>query len=192
MVAGRSGLAALLDLGGLAAQVAQVVELRPPHVATGDDLDLLEDRRVQREGALDTDPEGDLADGEGAADAGALDPDADALEDLDARAVALDDLDVHLEGVAGAELGDVVALGGGGERVDDVGHAYSSSGATGHPRKGDVRIGAPCRCVVRNAPCGRWPAGRRPRRTTDRDATDARVKSATAARWRRNQPGGTG
>src|SRR5687768_3314381 len=48
-----SGLAALLDLGGLAAEVAQVVELGAAHVATGHDLDLLEDRRVEREGALD-------------------------------------------------------------------------------------------------------------------------------------------
>ena len=64
-----SGLATFLDLGGLAAQVAQVVELRAPHVTAGDDLDLVEDRRVQREGALDADAEGDLADGEGPADA---------------------------------------------------------------------------------------------------------------------------
>ena len=35
--------------------------------------------------------------------------DHDALEDLDTRAVAFDDLDVHLEGVAGSERGDVIA-----------------------------------------------------------------------------------
>ena len=51
--------------------------------------------------------------------------DADALEDLDTGAVALDDLDVDLEGVAGAEIGNVVADARGGERVDDVGHAWS-------------------------------------------------------------------
>src|SRR3954447_26409120 len=117
-----SALAALLDLGGLAAEVAQVVELRAAYVATGHDLDLLEDRGVDREGALDADAEGDLADREGPADARALDSDHDALEHLDAGAVALDDLDVDLDGVAGAEGGDVVAQRGGGQRVDDVGH----------------------------------------------------------------------
>src|SRR3954463_8205672 len=107
-----SDLAAFLDLGGLPAQVAQVVQLGPADVAAGHDLDLLEDRRVEREGPLDTHAEGDLADREGAADAGALEADHDALEDLDARARALGDLDVDLDGVAGAELGKVVALGG--------------------------------------------------------------------------------
>ena len=37
------GVALLLDLGGLAAQVAQVVELRAADVTAGDDLDLLDD-----------------------------------------------------------------------------------------------------------------------------------------------------
>ena len=64
-----SVVATFLDLGGLAAQVAQVVELRAAHVTAGDDLDLLEDRAVQREGALDADAERDLADREGTPDA---------------------------------------------------------------------------------------------------------------------------
>src|SRR4051812_44228455 len=122
----RQVVALLLDLGLLAAEVAQVVELRATHVTAGQDLDLVDDRGVQREGALHADAEGDLAHREGAAHARALDPDADALEHLDAGAVALDDLDVDLEGVAGTEVGDVVAAGGGGERVDDVGHEVSS------------------------------------------------------------------
>src|SRR3954453_1680892 len=50
--AARRDLALLLDLGGLAAQVAKVVELRAPHVTAGDDLDLVDDRGVQREGPL--------------------------------------------------------------------------------------------------------------------------------------------
>ena len=70
---------------------------------------LADDRRVDREGALDADAEADLADGEGLADAVALAADDDALEDLDALAGALDHPDVHLEGVAGREVGDVVA-----------------------------------------------------------------------------------
>src|SRR3954447_3510070 len=107
-----SDLAAFLDLGGLPAQVAQVVQLGPADVTAGDDLDLLEDRRVEREGPLDTHAEGDLADGERTADAGAVDTDHDTLEDLDAGPRALDDLDVHLDGVTGAELGKVGTLAG--------------------------------------------------------------------------------
>ena len=60
-------VALLLDLRGLPDPVAQVVELGPAHVAAGDDLDLGQDRRVHREGALDADAEAHLADGEGLA-----------------------------------------------------------------------------------------------------------------------------
>src|SRR5690242_2385703 len=79
-------LALLLDLGRLAAQVTQVVELRSADVTARDDLDLGDDRRVHREGALDTDAEADLADREGLPDAAALPADHHALEDLDALA----------------------------------------------------------------------------------------------------------
>src|SRR6187551_3343689 len=101
------GVATLLDLGSLAAQVAQVVELRAAYVTAGHDLDLVDDRRVHREGALDADAEAHLAHGERLADAITLAPDGDTLEDLDARASALDDLDVDLERVAGTEVRDV-------------------------------------------------------------------------------------
>src|SRR3954447_1076025 len=120
-----SGLAPFLDLGGLAPQVAQVVELRAAYVAPGHDLDLLEDRGVDREGALDAHTEGDLADREGPADAGALQLDHHALEDLDTGPVALDDLHVHLDRVTGPEGGYVVALGLAGQVVDDR-HGVSS------------------------------------------------------------------
>src|SRR4051794_1286781 len=113
-------LALLLDLGGLAAELAQVVQLGPADVAAGDDLDPLDDRGVHREGALHSDAEADLADGEGLADPTALAPDHDALEDLDAGAVALDHADVHLHGVAGTELGDVGAQRVGVECVQGV------------------------------------------------------------------------
>jgi hypothetical protein len=85
-----SSAAALLalDAGGLALQLAQVVEARAPHVALRDHLDLLDARRVQREDALDADAVGDLADGERRARATAVLTDHDALEDLDALLVA--------------------------------------------------------------------------------------------------------
>src|SRR5471030_1176846 len=113
-------VATLLDLGSLAAQVAEVVELCAAHVTAGHDLDLVDDRRVHREGALDPDAEADLAHGERLTDAVALTPDGDALEDLDARASALDDLDVDLERVARAEMRDVGAQGGGIDGVEDL------------------------------------------------------------------------
>src|SRR3954467_4369352 len=119
-VSARDDVALLLDLGGLAAQLAEVVQLGAADVTAGHDLDLLDDRGVHREGALDADAEADLADGEGLADAAALTADDDALEDLDARAVALDHADVDLHGVPGAEVGDVVAQRVGVECVQGV------------------------------------------------------------------------
>ena len=73
----RRSVALFLDLGGLAHPVAQVIELRSPHVAAGHALDLGHDGRVHGEGALDADPEADLPDGERLAAAAALAADDD-------------------------------------------------------------------------------------------------------------------
>src|SRR5690606_6301023 len=109
----RSGVLALLpDAGLLAREVAQVVQLRAAHVTAGDDLDLVDGRGVHGEHALHADAEGDLADAEGLAHAVALAANDVALEDLDTGAVALDDLHVHLDVVAGAEGGHVLAQRG--------------------------------------------------------------------------------
>src|SRR5699024_8428306 len=64
----------------------------------------------------DADAEGELAHAEGLTQAAALASEHDALEDLDARAVALDDVHVHLDGVAGAEVRHVLERG----RVDRI------------------------------------------------------------------------
>ncbi len=55
-----------------------------------------------------------------------VDADHDALEDLDTRAAALDDLHVDLDGVTGAEGRDVVALVDIADLGKDVGHVCSS------------------------------------------------------------------
>ena len=89
--------------------IAEVVQLRPADVAQRGDLDLGDRRRVHREGPLHADPETHLADGERLLDAAPLAPHDGALEHLHPLAVALDDPDVDLDGVAWAELGDVVA-----------------------------------------------------------------------------------
>jgi hypothetical protein len=65
---------------------------------------------VDREGALDTDPERLLADGERLARTGALTGDHDALEHLGALAGALDDLEVHANAVPGLKAGDLLQL----------------------------------------------------------------------------------
>ncbi len=56
---------------------------------------------------LDPDAERLLADSERLAHAGALALDDDALEDLDTAALAFDHLEVHANGVARLELGQV-------------------------------------------------------------------------------------
>ena len=61
------------------------------------------------EGPLHADAEAHLAHGEGLLHAAALAPHDRALEDLDPLPGALDHPDVDLDGVAGAEVGDVVA-----------------------------------------------------------------------------------
>ena len=64
---------------------------------------------MHREGALHADAEAHLAHGEGLASAAALATDDGALEQLDPLAGALDHAHVDLQGVAGTEVGDVVA-----------------------------------------------------------------------------------
>src|SRR5256714_6750010 len=131
-------LALLLDLGLLAAQVTQVVELGAAHVAPGHDLDPVQRRAVDREGPLDPDPEADLANREGLPQAGTLAPDDDAVEDLDPGTVALDDPCMDLERVAGAEIRDVGPLRLGVQGVQRV-HRCCFLGAQGVPRRARPR-----------------------------------------------------
>src|SRR6266851_1605564 len=119
--------AALLDPGCLAAQVAQVVELGPADLSVRDDLDLVDRRAVHREGALHADAVADLAHSERLAHAAALAADDHALEDLDPRAVALLDPDVHLQRVTRAECRDVLADLSQLEVGDRGVHDYGSS-----------------------------------------------------------------
>src|SRR5215468_5247227 len=103
-----AGLPALLDPGCLAAQVPQVVQLGPADTAAGDRLDLVDRGAVHRERALDAHAVTHLAHGERLPQTTALAPDHDTLEHLDPGAVAFLDPDVHLEGVTGAEVRDIV------------------------------------------------------------------------------------
>src|SRR6476469_4473783 len=108
-------VAALGDAGGLAGPSAQVIKLGAADIAAAHDFDMVDDRRIEREDALDALAERNLADGEAGADALVGAGDADALEILDSGALAFDDLDAHPERVAGAEFGNGLV---GRERVD--------------------------------------------------------------------------
>src|SRR5262249_46010427 len=122
----------------LAHLLPQVIELRPAHVAASGHLEPLDLRRVQREGSLDPHPEGLLTDREGLASPAALALDHDALEHLSSPAVALDDLEVHPNAVAGAELRPLLQ-GSLLEVVDDCAHwreRWLVSGLSGPLRGG--------------------------------------------------------
>ena len=73
-----------------------------------DNLELGDLGAVKREGTLDTDAEGKLADGEGLAGGAAAHADDVALEDLDTLAVAFLDAIMHLDVVANADLRNVL------------------------------------------------------------------------------------
>src|SRR6185312_16170056 len=119
---GRGGLRprglvvlALGDARRLAAAATQIIELRAADPALAHDGHGVDQRRINRENALHTFAIGDLADGEALVEAFTLAGDAHAFERLDALARLhllgllviglLDDLDVDLQRVAGAEFG---------------------------------------------------------------------------------------
>ena len=73
------------------------------------DLDLLDARRVHLERSLNADAAAEGADCDRTADAAATQAHDGAFEDLDALAIALDDLGRHLHGVTRGDLGQVGA-----------------------------------------------------------------------------------
>ena len=101
--------AAFLDLGGLAMKLAQVVELGTANHAPGDHGYPLYRRRMEREAAFDSHAEGDFADQEALANAGAGTGQYHALESLGSSPIAFDNSDVHPNGIARTEVGDVLA-----------------------------------------------------------------------------------
>src|SRR5262249_43482691 len=101
-----AGVGALGDAGRLAAQAAQIIELGPADLAAADDFDRVDQRRIDREDALDALAIGDLADREAFLKAAAVAADADAFIGLDAFAGAFDHLDIDTNRVARAEIGN--------------------------------------------------------------------------------------
>src|SRR6187549_2185877 len=105
---GRTRVAALGDTGRFAAAAAEIIELGAAHGATAHDLDRIDDRRIEREDALDALAERNLADGEVRIHALVRARDAHALVHLDAAAVAFDDFHADAQRIASAELGNLL------------------------------------------------------------------------------------
>ena len=102
-------VALLFDLRLLAAEVAEVVQLGAANCTAADNLNVVDDRGVYGERTLNADLEADLANAERLANAFTRATDDNTLENLDTRARTFDDVDVNLDGVAGAEIWNVVA-----------------------------------------------------------------------------------
>jgi len=98
----------LLEAGGLADLVAEVVQLGAANLAAASDLDSNNLGRVHGERALDADAERDLANREGLTIACAVTADDRALENLDTLTSTLDDLVAHLDVVSDLEGRQVV------------------------------------------------------------------------------------
>src|SRR6185503_13132667 len=99
--------AALAEGRGLADPLAQEVQLGATNLAVTQDLDLVDPRAVDLERPFHADTGCDPADRDRPGDASAAQSHHDALEDLDALAVALDDLGGDLHGVTRGDLGQV-------------------------------------------------------------------------------------
>src|SRR5437879_1378506 len=124
---GSSGGSAALfaKRGGLPDALAEEVESCPAGVAVAHDLDLLETRRVDEEGAFDADTTRDAADGDLLIEAPATHPEDGALVVLQPLAVAFDDAHGQADGVSGPDLGEVGLELFGGKRLQDVVHRHN-------------------------------------------------------------------
>jgi len=96
--------AAIAKSAFLAYPLPEVIEPCASRVAMPLDFDLGDLGAVQRQDSLDTLVGDDASDGDRFGQAGALDFDNDAAEDLDALLAALDNADVHIDGVAHAHV----------------------------------------------------------------------------------------
>ena len=101
---------------------------------------MIDPRRMEHEGPLHAHPvRGDAADGEAGADPGlAGEADHHPLEDLDALASTLDDLDVHPHGVPAAKHRDLGLLLLPLEELDDV-HFVPPEIAPDDPNRSGLR-----------------------------------------------------
>jgi hypothetical protein len=119
---------------------------------------------MNREGSLDTNAEADLADGECFLKTATLTTDDNTLEQLDTLAIAFNNSDMHLERVAGGELGHVVTEALGVDQIDGV-HwdvlAAMPAGRRGKKRNRD-RERLPEGVVIVGGPVAQRQSAKRP------------------------------
>lgn len=120
----KQGLVAadILDLGSLALQTAQVIELRTAHLTTTDDLHMVNAGRMQRERALYADAVADAANREGFAAGAVTAGNYSAFKRLKTFAVTFNNLNVHTHGVANVEFGPIGTELRLFDRLDDFAH----------------------------------------------------------------------
>src|SRR5438105_3926791 len=107
---GRSpSLLDVLQTSGFPLQIAQVVELGPPHFRRAHDVDLVHNFGVDREDTLDALTETHFSYGEAGLRTVAL-RDHDTFERLQAFLFAFLDLHLHPDGIARSEAGDICAF----------------------------------------------------------------------------------
>ena len=98
-----------LDLGSLALQRTQVVQLGAADLTTTDHFDVINAGGMQRERTLDAYAIRGAANGERFADGAVATGDDGAFKGLKTLAGTFDDLDLNADGIANVELRDVVA-----------------------------------------------------------------------------------
>lgn len=99
---------ALLDAGGLTAKVTQVIQFCTANLTAADDVDVIDDGRVQREDTLDADAKADLADCHGLACSAVFACDANALKSLQTLFIAFLNADVNAKRVARLKRRDIL------------------------------------------------------------------------------------
>jgi hypothetical protein len=104
----RGGLY-FLNACSFSAELAHVIQLRPPDAPGTDNFDLVDDLGMEREYAFDAMSERNLADRKRRADTTVLLRNANALEDLDTFLIAFFDLHMDLNCIPRLESGEVRA-----------------------------------------------------------------------------------
>ena len=89
-----------LDTCSLAPQIAKVIKLRTAHFAAANDVDVVDDRGMEREYSLNADAEAYLSNRDRFAGSAVFAGDHDAFKDLQAFLISFLNSYVHLDGVA--------------------------------------------------------------------------------------------
>ena len=134
----KSAAAGFLDLGSLALQIAQIVQLRPADLAATDPFDMIHTGGMQRESAFYADTVGYAANGKGLATGTVALCDHGALKRLKTFAVAFYNLHEYAERIANVEAGQIGSELRLFDRTDNLAHEW------GPPSLIDVLTGISC------------------------------------------------